>query len=158
MKQFKKIHFPIQNLLKILPKISSVVISPVISPSESMELLRSIARISGDSLLLRSSINKFKYLIEFSIEFFCLKFVKTTSEASKFSFVSIIELNILFFKSSNPSPVFAETSKIRSLCTIFDILSVSNFLLRSDLFNRTMYFFPFILFKTSISSSSIFLL
>ena len=60
-------YFPMQNLLNILPRMSSVVTSPVISPRESRAALSSMARNSGESPFfsrLRKDIESVRGLFE----------------------------------------------------------------------------------------------
>lgn len=55
-------YFPMQNVLKISPRISSMSVLPMISPMESRDERRSMAANSGDSvaaILVRALVRSF---------------------------------------------------------------------------------------------------
>ena len=108
-------YLPIQNLLKILPKMSSVVTSPVISPRESRATLRSSAKYSGDSLASIALRKDLRLSIDLSRASLCLSSVRTTSLPSErlLSFVS--NSRIVSFNSSMPVTNFADVLTILSL-------------------------------------------
>ena len=136
-------YFPIQNLLKILPSISSVVTSPVISPRDSNAIRVSSAKNSGDSPASIALRKDFRLSIDLSRESLCLSSVNTISLPSeRFDFL-LRSSRILSLSSSIPVPSFADVLTILSCC-ICDFRSFSVVLASiSDLFSAKTAFATF---------------
>jgi hypothetical protein len=105
-----------QNLLKILPSMSSVVTSPVISPRESSASLISNAKNSGDSPVRIASRKDLRLRVHLSSASLCLSSLSMISLLSERFLVCMSSSRILSFSSSIPVPSFAEVLIILFLC------------------------------------------